>query len=491
MSRLRVFRGPTKNGAVTQVKPLAAAVRGAVDPIQVSYTKVGEHRGQRRLWLEGGRLAAAGFEAGQRYHVVFDMDSRTIALEMSPNGDRQVSGRRRVGQDKPTPILDLAGADVTDIVGEAGSVRAVIEKGRIVFTLHPKDVAKAEREDRLKAHVRDGYVTEGTLCAGAGIATLGIATGIEAAGLISRVEWIVDRERKYLEVADRNNPAVGPETKIYEASLEDLEPALVCRVDILQVSLPCTGHSKSGKAKRGLAQAEDHPTDALAVYGALRIMDAVQPTVVVSENVTEASTSATYALMRAYLENAGYKVFERNMDETDAGTVERRKRWWFVAVSEGLADNFDLTSLPVQVRRYRTLGDLLENMPADDPQWRRHDYLDTKQERDTDAGKGFKRQLVTAESESVGTVGKGYSRRRSTEPFLQREDGKERLLTPIEHARIKGIPEVIVDGVCDTTAHEVLGQSILLPHATAIGKAVGDHLRTLVDDEDDRPRLTI
>ncbi|TAL63674.1 MAG: DNA cytosine methyltransferase [Burkholderiaceae bacterium] len=487
MSKLRRFVGPTKTAPVMTVSAIAEGVKKSIDPIQVSYTKVGEHRGQRRLWLEGGRLEAAGFEAGQRYHVVFDVDTRTIALELSSDGDRQVSGRRRVGQDKATPILDLAGADVTDIVGEAGSVRALIGKGRIVFSLHPRDVAKAEREQRLREHVREGYVTEGTLCAGGGIATLGIARGIEEAGLLSRVEWIVDRERKYLEVADQNNPVVGPETKIYEASLEELEPALVCRVDVLQVSLPCTGHSKSGKAKRGLAQAEDHPTDALGVFGALRIMDAVQPTVVVSENVTEASTSATYALMRAYLKDAGYQVFEKVMDETDAGTVERRKRWWFVAISDGVAAGFDLTNLPARLREYRTLGDLLEHVPADDPQWRRHDYLDDKQERDAEAGKGFKRQLVTAESESVGTVGRGYSKRRSTEPFFQREDGMERLLTPVEHARIKGIPEVMVDGVTATTAHEVLGQSILLPHATAIGKAVGDHLRELADEDEDRP----
>lgn len=491
MSQLRLFRGPTRTAPTpAPVKaPLAAAVQGAIDPLQVTYTKVGEHRGQRRLWLEGGRLAAAGFDAGTRYHVVFDVDTRTIALEIDPAGDRQVSGRRRVGQAAPTPILDLAGADVTDIVGEAGSVRALLTKGRIVFSLHPRDVAKAEREARVREHVKDGYVTEGTLCAGAGIATLGVATGVEEAGLLSRVEWIVDRERRYLEVALSNNPAVTPATRIYEASLEELEPALIGRVDVLQVSLPCTGHSKSGKAKRKLAQAEDHPTDALAVFGALRLMEAVQPSVVISENVTEASTSATYALLRAYLHESGYQVFEKVMDQEDAGTIERRERWWFVAISDGLAPGFDLSQIPARARQYRVLGDALEHVPADDPQWRHHDYLDAKQERDEALGKGFHRQLVHADSESVGTVGKGYSKRRSTEPFLQREDGKERLLTPVEHARVKGIPEGVVEGVNATTAHEVLGQSILFPHAQILGKAVGEHLQAKVlDDELSSPK---
>jgi DNA (cytosine-5)-methyltransferase 1 len=490
MTGLRRF-SPVVKPEIGTKKSLAQAIDQSVDPIQVSYTKVGDHRGQRRLWLEGGRLAAAGFEAGQRYHVVFDVDARTIALELDPKGDRQISGRRRVGQTKATPILDLAGADVTDIVGEAGSVRALIAKSRIVFTLHPKDVAKAEREQRVRSHVQEGYVTEGTLCAGAGIATLGLATGIEETGLMSRVEWIVDRERRYLEVADANNPAVGPSTKIYEASLEELEPALIGKVDLLQVSLPCTGHSKSGKAKRGLAQAEDHPTDALAVYGALRLIDAVQPSVVVSENVPDAANSATYALVRAFLNEQGYQIHEKVMDENDAGTIERRRRWWFVAISEGIAAGFDLTNLPVTLRTYRALGDVLENVAADDPRWQRHDYLDAKATRDAEKGSNFKRQIVNEESESVGTLGKQYWKHRSTEAVIRREDGNERLLTPREHARVKGIPEEMIAGISSTTAHEVLGQSILMPHAVSIGKAVGKHLREVVEEDEPRPTLSM
>jgi DNA (cytosine-5)-methyltransferase 1 len=446
--------------------------------MQVSYPKVGrDKRGQSRLWLEGLRLAKSGFSAGERYRVVFDLDARTIALELTPDGDRLVSGRRPAGKDTPTPILDLASASVTDIVGDAGSVRAVITYGRIVFTLHPRDMARAEREQRTRGNLAAGELVEGTLCAGGGIASFGVNKGIEGAGLSARLAWVVDRERKYLEVADANNPAIGDSTVLFEASLEEVQPDLLGRVDVLQMSLPCTGHSKAGRSKRGLAQAEDHPTDALAVYGALRILDAVQPTVVISENVTEAATSATYAMVRAYLRDAGYVLFERVMDESDAGTIERRKRWWFVAISEGMANGFDFSLLEPTPREFATLGDALEPVPTDDPQWRRHDYLDRKQERDAAEGKGFARQLVTKDSEHVGTVGRFYQKRRSTEPFVQREDGLERLLTPVEHARIKGIPPELIAGTSEQTAHEILGQSILLPHAVALGMAVGRHLR--------------
>jgi len=448
--------------------------------MQVTYTKVGRTtRGQSRLWLEGLRLASAGFLTGERYRVVFDIEARTIALELDAQGDRQVSGRRPAGKDTPTPIVDLASADITDFVGGAGAVRALISEGRIVFSLHPRDLAKIEREQRIRANLRGGEVTEGTLCAGGGIASYGVNKGLEDAGLASRVEWIIDRERRYLEVANTNNPAVSAGTQLFEASLEEVEPGLLSPVDVLQMSLSCTGHCRSGRSKRGLAQAEDHPTDALAVYGALRIIEAVQPSVIASENVIEAATSPTYALIRAYLREAGYKLFERVLDETDAGTIERRKRYWFVAISEGLADGFDLSQLRIHGRAYTTLADVLEPVAEDDPQWRKHDYLNAKQERDVAVGKNFVRQIVTAESEHVGTIGKSYQKRRGTEPFLRRDDGMERLLTPIEHARVKGIPEFLIEGVSDLTAHEVLGQSILLPHAISLGEAIGHHLRAI------------
>ena len=81
--------------------------------------------------------------------------------------------------------------------------------------------------------------------------------------------------------------------------------------------------------------------------------------------------------------------------------------------------------------------------------------------RDSQAGKGFaKRQLLTGDETKVGTIGRHYAKRRSTEPFIVRDDGKERLLTPTEHARVKSIPERLIAGNGMTIAHQILGQSV-------------------------------
>lgn len=93
---------------------------------------------------------------------------------------------------------------------------------------------------------------------------------------------------------------------------------------------------------------------------------------------------------------------------------------------------------------------------------------------------------MTADSTSVGTIGRGYSKARSTEPFLAHpvDQGLSRLFTAVEHARLKGIPESLVAGVSETTAHEILGQSVIYPVFEAVGKAIGQSLMASIRSND-------
>lgn len=48
-----------------------------------------------------------------------------------------------------------------------------------------------------------------------------------------------------------------------------------------------------------------------------------------------------------------------------------------------------------------------------------------------------------------------------------------RIFTPLEHCRLKGIPAYMVEGVSDTTAHQILGQSVIYPAFVAVAKQLG------------------
>ena len=434
---------------------------------QISYLKVSENRGNKRIWIEGKRLATCGFNVGSMYFA--EIDDNEIKLVLNHvNSDRKVSGRKRKGQTDATPIIDICSAELTKALGDANRIRVVFGVGMLTITIHHEDKDKQDREQRFNDGMSNGTLKEGTLCAGGGVATMAMHDGLKAGGINAVCEWIVDREGKYLQVALDNNPVVQDAT-IFEASLEELEHELLSSVDIMQFSLPCTGHSKSGKAKNKNKTAEQHDTDATALLGLFPAIKSANPAVIVSENVVEAQNSSTYDLIRAGLKRLGYRIEEFVLNELDAGTLERRTRWWFVAISEGLKLSIKDKLEPLQ-RIHQKLSDILD---IDSGGWSDNQYLKDKAVSDAAAGKGFaKRQLLTGGEDSCGTIGRHYNKRRSTEPFIVNEVGQERLLTPVEHARVKRIPTRLVDNVPATTAHEILGQSILYGHMFSIALAI-------------------
>jgi DNA (cytosine-5)-methyltransferase 1 len=441
---------------------------------QHTYTQVGTQRGVKRLWLQGLKLDECGFERGQRYRVEYDVDRNEISLVLCANGNRTVSGRKR--GNRVDPIVDLCNADVVRFAGDATRVRADFKPGRIVFSISHLDLKRAEREGRFRQEVQDGSVTKASVCAGIGMASAALQEGLATAGVNSEVVWLADRSRRYLQVACDNNATVTPRTKLFEASLEELEPELLDPVSILQASLPCTGHSPAGKAKNKIADAEAHATDATAVFGLMKIVEAVQPAVIVSEQVIPGRNSATYTLIKSMLTVLDYVIHEVDLGPEQSGAMESRRRYWFVAVSKGL-DALDLDTIPTFKRQYERLGDLLEPIADDDPSWSENEYLRKKQVRDKAAGKGFaQRQLLTAEATRIGTAGRGYQKRRSSEPFLTRDDGMERLLTPLELCRAHGAPESLIANTVDGVAYESLGQGIDWNQAAGIGMVIARDL---------------
>lgn len=435
--------------------------------IQISYSKVTEQRGQKRLWLEGGRLEKAGFAHGEAFVSVLDVERRTLTLELHFMGDRQVSGRKRKGSDTYTPILDLCNAEIARLVGTGERVKVTYYQGKIVIALHHEELQREEREARTKAAIATGVVKTGTVCAGAGISTAAVHQGLKQEGLIAQCEWMVDVDGRYLEIADANNPVVTENTKLVVATVEEIDSGDLSPVDILNVSLPCDIHASCGKAKKGLASAEEDPS-ITSVFGLVQVIKATRPSVIISENVVEAKTSAAYLMIRAELVRLGYRLSESVLNGSDAGSIENRERYWFVAVSKGLPQ-IALEQLLPEPRRFGVVAELLEDTTETRSAYRHYEYLDIKEARDKAAGKGFRQQLITPDAVSVGCIGKGYQKVRSTEPRLVGPDGTSRLFTVKEHCRLKGIPEDLLQGCLPTIGHEAAGQSVLWGHGVAIG----------------------
>lgn len=423
-----------------------------------------------RIWLQGGRFEKAGFEKGVRYRIQYDVDNAVIELIADEAGSHVVSGKRKPNSDNFAAIIDIRNETVEHLTENVDRIRVDVAVGYIRISQHHLDLRQQQREDTFIEHMREGVLTEGVLCAGIGMASAAIHEGLERNGYSASLSWAVDRDRRYLDVADLNNPVVTTNTLIIHSTLEELEPELLSQVDILQFSLSCTSHSRSGKSKNQIAIAEEHDTDATGIFGLMRVVEKTNPGLLISENVTEARDSATYCLLRSMLTLLGYRIAEVVLDHHQSGSFERRKRYWFVAVSKGLPlPSVEL--FPTYSRRYTTLQEILEPIPDSDPSWSNNDYLKAKAIRDKAAGKGFaNRFLATPTTDHVKTIGRGYAKKRSTEVMLVREDGMERLLTPKEHARCKSAPESLIARVSATVAHEGLGQGIDWMQGVGIGE---------------------
>lgn len=458
----------------------------------IAYLKLGQHRGTRRLWMQGQKLEDAGFEPGSRYRITRDPDSNTLNIEITEDGARTVS-KKRVGK-KEIPVVDINNKVLAEMFNKSVErVCAVVTDKSIIIAIHPDDEAAAERYGRLIAKLHNNEpLAIGSVSHGGGIMDNALHQGLASSGVDARLAYAVEIEHKYLEASLRNNEVWDERSISVCAPMEEVDPRLLPKIDIYAGGIPCTGDSRSGKAKNKIAHAEEHESAGALFLAFLTIMKQGNPSVVVLENVPDYRHTQSMTVIRSALKQLKYQVHETILDGAEHGALEARKRFCMVAVTEGLEFNWERLR-PIRKKEAR-LGDVLDAIEDTDGMWRTYAYLDKKATRDKAAGKGFKQQLVTPDSTSVGTIGRGYQKGRSTEPFLASptDPGKKRLLTPKEHARVKTIPEHLVEGLSNTIAHEILGQSVIHSAFVATGILIGNTLLDAYDDMDasDASKLT-
>lgn len=440
---------------------------------------LGAHRGSPRLWLQGANLAHAGFKPGMRFDVELVPDN--LRLFLSESGERTVSRKRRGETEQP--VIDINSRDVLDaFVGHAAVRVVILDTG-----IHVLPVASEKRRQvrlrRAWETLQEGEpLAMGSLSHGGGIMSHAIHAGLYLEGLDSRLRFANEIRGELLDHAREANDAWEPETVALAAPLQELTfdrwaMSQLPGVDILEAGLPCSGASVSGRAKRKLAMAEEHPEVGHLVAPFLAFIAQVNPLVVVLENVIQYQSSASAAIMRTMLRDMGYDVHDLVLKGREFGAIEDRDRFCLVALTRGI--EFDVSALEMPVTEAQPLGSVLEPVPCDDPRWSMMVGLKAKQERDVEAGKGFKMQVFDASSHRIGTITKGYAKVRSTDPKIRHPDNPDllRQITPIEHARVKQIPERLIAGLSDTVAHEVLGQSVVYKPFVALGALIAKSLK--------------
>lgn len=443
---------------------------------------IGQKRGAPHITLDSAQAVRAGFAPGERFEL--DVDGQRVVIKKSVDGSRKVS--RRLRGDKELPVIDINNREDLAIFAGMDAVRVVVTDGAVYLLPLASQARQKERFNRLATKLAAGdTLVMGSLSHGGGILSHAIHSGLKKAGLEVELAFANEIRDDLLEHAREHNDAWAQKTAALALPMQEIHQdewlmRTLPLVDILEMGLPCSGASKAGVSKRKLAMMEEHEQVGHLVYSALAILERVQPSVMLLENVPDYARTASAQILRFQLRDMGYKTHERIVAGRDFGALEDRVRWCMVAVTNGV--DFEFEKMMPQLRVVGTVQDIIDpSVSPDDPAWRVVSYLKDKQSRDAQAGNNFKMQFVDLSSSSVPTLRKGYHKGGSTDVRLRHPQNPElsRLFNEREHARAKGVPTHLIEGLSSTTAHQVLGQGIVYDPFVAVGRHVGQALQEL------------
>lgn len=435
--------------------------------------------GAIRLWLEGRRLSKAGFTPAKQFKMTINEKTKQIILTIDKAGERMVSKRNRTGSE--TPIIDITSMNSFKPIAEVQKLKVAYKENMIIITPSETEMRKLSRNKRLKEKLeRKIPLAAGSVSTGLGILSYAIHEGLKKAGIKSTLEFSIEIDEKYQDIATERNPCWNENTvniamPLQEIAFDKQAQENINEVDILEAGIPCTAHSLAGRAKKHLRLPEDDPAAGHLVAGFLAVVAIANPSILLVENVPSYAKSASFSILTNQLKEWGYDIEWGILDSSKYGSIEKRKRMAMIAISQGLTGKELLFAQEMPKYTPVKISSIMENIPDDSKLWSEMKYLKEKEITDAASGKGFKMQICDPEDHVMGTIGRGYAKIRSTEPKFAHPTNKKMLrqLTPAEHARAKGISEDMIKGLSATTAHEMLGQSIVVEPFRELGKNIG------------------
>jgi len=451
-------------------------------------TLVSESRSVPRIWLEGQRLAHAGVEIGVQYVLNVSSKLKRIELRPAPQGfaGKTFIVSKRTRNERVYPLIELRDAIIAELFGIGTKLRVAVQNGRIIISMSHIAMRVQERVSRFLDKLKNNQPLHVvSLFHGGGVLDSALHEGMQRSKLASYVKVGVELEGDYIDSSLRNNPELWRDDSIViNGDIRDVNilGSGIPQADLLCGGVPCTGASRAGKSKNKLSCAEEHSTAGSLFHDYLNWVTVTNPCIVILENVVEYMNEAAMTVIRSVLTHHGYQLSETVLDGPSLGSLEKRKRMCLVATTPGVCGPIDFEQLVPVRQKEEKLADVLDVIPVDSDRWKAFDYLADKEQRDKASGKGFMRQLLTGEEDGCGTIGRGYAKARSTEPFIvaPHDPSLSRLMTEREHARVKTIPERLIEGLSATTAHEVLGQSVIYSAFVAVGELIAKTIMGLV-----------
>lgn len=435
------------------------------------------------------KLAEIGLTPGQRFSVDYEPNQITVLAD--DKGGRVISEkvyRYRKG-DVIGSRLDLKNQKVAESAEDQEMMLAIYSPGKLIICLLPIERRARERSKQLLGRLRSGKpFRTGSLFTGVGMGDIGAESGLKKAGISSDLVFTNDIDPLSINTLVANNPAYSKgKTRTYAMDMHHLTGDELNGIDILSAGIVCKNSSKLNVAHRD--EPERCPDYGHLFASFLNVMAGNQwrVPIVTIENVVPYAKTIGFDIICRIFKAQGYELYladpdsqdietYKGLDSHDYGALESRKRLFAIFVTKGVPMEF--SALRALKRSCKlTVGGIRE----DESRFSDKDYNIGNGLKSAFERKGRRNNLAYDRDTKVKTITAGHYRGRAEDPYPVKPDDptRFRFFTDVEIARIKQMPDDLVDGVAAKKHQgQMLGNGILGGVSEAVFFCLGVSLKT-------------
>lgn len=292
-------------------------------------------------------------------------------------------------------------------------------------------------------------------------------------------EWDKKAVETYTANYNDDINVVGDITKVDEKGIPDH--------DILLAGFPCQAFSLAGQ-KRGFEDARG-----TLFFDVARIVKYHKPKVVFCENVKNLvnhDRGRTFDVIKAVLEDLGYKVFYKVLNSKNFAVPQNRERIYIVGFRNDIAPEDFI--FPEKTDDTKVIKDIMEENEVSPKYYLSTIYLNSLKRhkaRHASKGNGFGYEIRELDSVAGAIVCGGMGRERNLiidnrltdftpVTHIKGNVNKEyiRKMTPREWARLQGFPDNFKFVVADTHLYKQFGNSVTVPVICAIAEQIKAYL---------------
>jgi len=463
-------------------------------------------RGQRIFVSNAFLSQKSKLEAGDKLRLEFDRKRKAITLVKDDNGTLSVtkSGNRFV--------VDVHNKTIMQVLGSAiKRVNIFFYFNKLIIRPTQAGLKAYQRILAAKRRMANGEpLLMGETCSGIGALGNAIASGFERVGQSFRLAFANEMDLQAMEAATRS-ATMDDDTMLLNCSMEQIPFEDLPQVDALVAGLSCKGASRQARTgkDKSISFPELHHEAGYLAGPFIHLAMTVNPLIIVLENVAEYLDTASAEIMRQTFSRLGYECHEDVFCADEYGSLEARKRMAMIFTTVGMPfdikavlghkrgvehtmedfiqhDDESISPLPtMDVTSIQTEEDMAATKAARSGWYPIH-MLQAREVKKKEQGKGHRACIIDPTDTRISTITASYGKGvRLDESVVQSPCGQwVRLMTPREHARIKGIDVNIIADTGKTIAHRLLGNSVCTSVWEAIGETLGnacEFLRPKVD----------